>query len=270
MRGMEFGLGEAGRVGRDQRQVATIGKLDQGLLGGLLGRIAAPRQLDIEPPGEQPFERVRIARRRIGLFARQQLGERALGAAGQRDQPVGAPFEHRDRHVRLLVHRPFEMGGRDERAEIVVPRRVLRVERQPVDDQLVDPGPPDREQGADDRLDAVLLGRVRKGHRRVEPVAVGQRRGGEAELLRLLGDRLGLDRAFEHRIGGENPQRHEGLIGHGPNVCACAGFASVSWRLSTTQFLPGTGRNWTQGAVGKQLSVDKVDIFPGSSLVVAP
>ena len=53
---------------------------------------------------------------------------------------------------------------------------------------------------------------VGERHRGVEAVAVGQRDGGKVEPLRLLGDRLGLDRAFEHRVAGEDAKRDVGLI----------------------------------------------------------
>ena len=45
------------------------------------------------------------------------------------------------------------------------------------------------------------------GIARIEPVAVGQRDRREAELGRLLGDRLGLDRAFEHGEARKDAKR---------------------------------------------------------------
>ncbi len=56
MRGVHVRLGEIGRIGRDQRQVGGIGKVDQAGLGGFLDGVAAPRQLDIEPAREQGAE----------------------------------------------------------------------------------------------------------------------------------------------------------------------------------------------------------------------
>jgi hypothetical protein len=96
-----------GRVGRDQRQAALIGKLDQAGLGRLLDRIAAAAELDIEPPREQGFEPVGD---RLGVLALgDQPGERALSAPGQGDQAVGPPFERVERDMRVLLDRPAEM-----------------------------------------------------------------------------------------------------------------------------------------------------------------
>ena len=133
MRVVEVGFGETGRIGRDQRQVAGIGKFDQRGLGLALGVIAAARQLDIEAIGEQRFEPLDIMRRGGRLALGEQPRDRPFAARGQRDQPVGAPCERRERDMRLILHRPVEMRRRDQRAEIVVAGLVLRIERQPVD-----------------------------------------------------------------------------------------------------------------------------------------
>ena len=66
-----------------------------------------------------------------------------------------------------------------------------------------------RQLAADDRLHALGEAGIREGHGRIEAVAVDQSRRREAELLRLLGDRLGLDRTFEHGEAGKDSKRDE-------------------------------------------------------------
>ncbi len=127
--------------------------------------------------------------------------------------------------MRIILDRPPEMRRRHQRAQIVVSRRVLRKERQPVDDRgLAGLGPAaigrasDRQQCADDRLHAFALGRRREGHRRIEPVAVADRRRRKAQLLRMLGERLGIDGAFQHGEGGEDAKRYEEGRRHRPTM----------------------------------------------------
>ena len=49
-------LAELRGIGRDQRQVARIGEIDQRGLGRLLDCVAAPCQFDVEPGREQRFQ----------------------------------------------------------------------------------------------------------------------------------------------------------------------------------------------------------------------
>jgi hypothetical protein len=156
------------------------------------------------------LEAVEIGAGAVGLGFREQPGETALAARGQRDQPVGMAFERGEIDMRGHLDRAIEMRHRNERAQIVIALRVLGVERDPVErggDAVGHVGTAEAEHHADDGLDAVLLGGVRIGHRGVEAVAVGQRGGGKAERARLLGDRLGIDRAVEHGVAGKDAER---------------------------------------------------------------
>ena len=110
---VELGVGISGRIGRDQRQVARIGQLDQRRFGRLLDRIAAAAELDIEPAREQRLEPVEIVVRGRRLALGEQPRQRALAAAGQRDQAVGAPFQRVEGDMRLAP-RPAGRDGRDE------------------------------------------------------------------------------------------------------------------------------------------------------------
>src|SRR3546814_5027797 len=60
MRGVEIRLGVTDRIGRDQRQVAGIGKVDQRVFGGRFHRIITAHDLDIEPVREDLLKLVQI------------------------------------------------------------------------------------------------------------------------------------------------------------------------------------------------------------------
>src|SRR5687768_5647402 len=107
--------------------------------------------------------------------------------------------------MRGQLDRPAEARVADKVAEVAVPGYVLRVEWQPVErrrrraearSRAAPLGPRDREQAANDRLDAFLLGRSRERHRAVEPVTVAYRDRRETALDRQPRDRLGIDRAL--------------------------------------------------------------------------
>src|SRR3546814_15434916 len=83
------------RSGRDERQRARIGQVDQRRLGRLFGGVAAPREFYIEPSAEQGFELLDIIIGRGLLLVGEQPRERALAAAGQADQPVGPARKRR-------------------------------------------------------------------------------------------------------------------------------------------------------------------------------
>jgi hypothetical protein len=132
MRLVKARLGKAGGVGRDQRQAARIGEIDQPILGPRLSRIVAAADLDIEPVGKQLFQRRAIvcgcARLILGIEPRQ----RPLPARREAEQIVGPPGERLEADMGLLLDRPVKMRHRDKRAEIVVAAHGLRIERQPV------------------------------------------------------------------------------------------------------------------------------------------
>ena len=235
MRLVERVVGEAARVGRDQRQIAIIGEIDKRGFGGLLHCIAAPRELDIKASGEKRFQPVGIAACMVMLAVGEHPGQRALARPGQRNQPVGAPGERVDRHIGRMLDRAVEMRHRHQRAEIGIADIVLRIECQPVEHRLelaFMARPDDREEYAGDRLNPLRLARIGKGHGRIETVAVDQRDRRKAERARLLGDRLGLDRALQHGVGGKDAQRHETGMGHDASLGCQRRFQKPSPRFS--------------------------------------
>ena len=230
---MKAGLGVEGGVGRDQGQAVGVSELDQARLGGFLGRDSAAAQFDVEAVGEQLGEVVGIGARLGVLAIGEQPRERPLGAGGERDQPVGHPGQRVERDVRVFGDRAVEMRATDELAQIGVARLVLREQHQPVEH----PGGPDTggardaQRRANDRLDPLVETGVAERHRRVEPVAVGQRGGGEAQVRGVLGDRLGLDRALEHGEAGKDAQRDVGA-GH----CGTMGIAGPNRQRSCATY----------------------------------
>ena len=223
-------FGEIGGVGRHQRQVARIGEIDQCRFGALLGRIAAPCQFDIEPVGEQRLQTVEQGLGMALLAFGKQPRDRAFARTGEGDQAVGTAIEVADPDMRFEFERAFEMRLRHEMAQIVVPRLVLRKQRQVVDQLALCPfvaaWARHAQQRADDRLDAFGLAGIGEHDRAIQAVAVGDSDSGKAALLGQLGHRLGVDRAFQHRIGRQDTERDEGLEGHQANMRCGRGFAN--------------------------------------------
>jgi len=118
----------------------------------------------------------------------------------------------------LLLDRSAEMRRRHQRAQIVVARIVLRIERDPVDQRRAArqplPRPRHAEQSTDDRLDARRLARIAKGHDAVQPIAIRDRNRRKTPLTRRFRDRLGLDRPLQHGETGKDAQGNKGAIGH--------------------------------------------------------
>ena len=127
-------IAEVGRIGRDQRQVARIGELDQ-------RRPRPPPRPDRRGaparrragPGTAPASRSSSASARSRLALGEQPRHRALARPGQRDQALGAPVEIVERDMRLELERPVEMRAADQVAQVLPAGLVLRVERQVVD-----------------------------------------------------------------------------------------------------------------------------------------
>ena len=118
-------IGKERIVGRDQRQIMRIGEIDEIALDALLIRHAVAHQLDIEPAGEERGER---QQHRLGswlLPLDQQPSHRAVGAAGQRQQPVAVLFEHGDVDLRLLATAGLEEGFADQLQKIAIAGLVL-------------------------------------------------------------------------------------------------------------------------------------------------
>ncbi len=236
MRLMEIGYRIADRVGGDDRDTPVIGQFEQLRLGARLNLVQPPDDLDIQPVAEQPLQPVCISERRLVLFLREHARQPAFAPGGQRDQPVGPPLQRRERDMRVLFDRPVEMRHRHEVAEILIARFILRKQRQPVErrgDAIGHVGPLDAQQRPNDRLHPGLLGGVGIGHRGIKPVAITQPRRRKPQLTCPRRNRLGLDRAFQHCVGGEDAEGYETGMGHGRVICGEAQGSKPVDRLST-------------------------------------
>ena len=204
MGGVESRVGIGGRVGRDERQVARVGKLDQPRFSCLLDRVAAPGKLDVQPAGEELLQPVEIGGRLLLCPLGKQPGKCTLRARRQRNQAFVQTLELVEDDMRLFRQRPIEVRRRDELAQVRVALVVLGEQDQPIEGIAELRRPRDGEERPDHWLDALCDARVGKGHRRVKAVAVGQRHRRESELRCLGSDRLWLHRSFEHGEAGQD------------------------------------------------------------------
>ncbi|PAV92808.1 hypothetical protein WR25_06483 [Diploscapter pachys] len=102
----EAAVGKAARIGRDQRQVTIIGKVDQRLFGRFLHRVAPADEFDVQPVGEQRLQPVAIGARAVRLIFVEQARQSAFGPRGQRDQTIGSPFQRSEIDMRRQFDRP--------------------------------------------------------------------------------------------------------------------------------------------------------------------
>jgi len=130
---MEAGVGIGRRVGRDERQVASEGEVDQPLFGRFLDLIAATDDLNVKPIREQRLQPVEIGRGLAVLPVRKQPGERTLPARGQCDQAAGRAIERAKSDVRIFGDRAIEMGRRNQTAQVGITFLILGEQDQPVD-----------------------------------------------------------------------------------------------------------------------------------------
>ena len=186
-------------VGRYQRNAARVGELDQRGFRHPLGRDAVALQLDIEAIAEQACQRLAAAAGERALPGDDRGIERAAGAAGERNQPLGLAFEPSQLDVRRFVRRRFEKGTRIEPHQAAVAvlacgqqhdaRTLGRLPATTATDTraglLV--AEIDRQRAADDRLDADACHFLGKLERPEHVVGVGERERRLSVGLRQLG-----------------------------------------------------------------------------------
>ncbi len=207
---------EEGLVGGDERQAHPIGELDERGLGDAVGLAAVALQLDIEAVPEQPDERLAARAREISLAGDDRGVERAAGAAGERDQPVGLALEPGKLKMRPLVRRGLEEGARVEPHQAAIAARARgeehdarRLRRRAVAPARLLIGEIDGERAAHDRLDAGMRHLVGELERAEHVVGVGERERRLPVGLGELGETGDGQRAFEQRIGRVHVQMDE-------------------------------------------------------------
>lgn len=197
MRFVHMRFGKIGWIAGDQWQITGIGKVNQRRFRRFLHRIAAPCEFNIQPPRKQRLQSVRQRLRMNGLSFGKQARQPAFTRAGQRDQAIGEAFKIAQLYVRIEFQRTIKVRLADQMAEVVIPRFILRIERQVIDQT------PFRiarhaQQGADNRLNTFVKARLGEHDRTIQPVAVSNGDGGKPSLLRQLRHTLGLNRPFKH------------------------------------------------------------------------
>ena len=202
---IHVGLGEIDIVGGDQRQAHRIGHLDQPLLGqpfglGRTGAVAVALQFDIQPVGvdrRQPgHQRLRLGR----LPRPQEAADRAIGAAGQADQPPGMGGQLCHRHLRKRAPLADVEAG-VELHQIVIASLGLRQQHhrrriaRPLAGLCGVVG--QRDLAADDRLHPRARRQRGKLQRAEHVVGVGHGDGGHPGLLAQADQLLHRHRAFQ-------------------------------------------------------------------------
>ena len=214
---MDTVIEELDRIGGDDRQVQAFGQPQQAGFGTHLDRVSAARNLDIQPAGEVVDQRGGIIAGRLAIG--KQPCQRAIGAAGQAQQPRCAALEIGKQQMRLLIRFDAEVRLADQRDQIAITGRVLGKQHQPIVNRPCREGacsrPFDGDHGADDRLNASILGGGGKIHRREHVAAIGQARCRQPLPPTGLGEIFWLNRAFEHRIRRLQAKMHEAGVGRG-------------------------------------------------------
>ena len=223
------GVGEMHIVGRHQRQVHRIGHLDMAPLGQPLG-LRRPAlagmalQLDIEPVPERARQPLQERLRRRTLTALQEPPDRAIGAAGQADDPLGVAREILGRDMRHLPV-PAQVEPRVELHQVAVSGRVLRQQHHRRGRRHARPGRRGaRGQvhlAAHDRLHARGLRGHGKFQRGEHVVGVGHRHRGHAGRRAQARQALEPHRPLEKRIFAVQAQMDEsGCAGHAGSLGA--------------------------------------------------
>ena len=217
-------LREVHVVGRDQRQVALVGELDERPLDPALRVLAVALQFEVQPAVEQALQPVEHVRRRRRLAGRQKPTDGAARAPGQRDQPRGRAFQLGHRQSSHRSQFELEMGTAHQPHQVDVAFLALDQQGQPVDRRQLAPSrdaalllAPQAEIATDDRLHAALGGILGKFQRAEEVVAVGD---GDRRHRLALGERddlVDLVRPLGERVGGTNLEMDEISDGHGPS-----------------------------------------------------
>ena len=116
-------------IGGDDRQVVVEGRVEQHRLGDPFLAGAVALQFDIEPSGEGLGQLQRQRAGRVLLAGDRQPVDRAIGSAGEGDQPVGVAGQRLERHMRLFGAVGAQIGVRCQRHQVEVAGLVLGKQR---------------------------------------------------------------------------------------------------------------------------------------------
>ena len=189
-------------VGGHEGQLAPPGELDQRPHPRPVAAQEGPRQLDPEPLPERLAQARRAVLGEAAIAAHERRRQHAVRRAAAEADEAARPFQHGvERHRRLGQERPAGgraragVGGRQELAEVAVPRAVLDQQRQvqPLAAIL------DRQLAAGDGLQPDAARDVGEDERAAQVVVVGERQRVQAELHRPLGELVGMRGPVQER-----------------------------------------------------------------------
>ena len=226
------GLGKMDVVGRDQRQTALVGQINEWILDAALDLLTVPLQLQVKPAVEellQPLQHVSCSR---GLPGREQSADAAADAARYRQEAFGFPFEIRQMKARDRADLEFEVSAAHQPHQVEIALLVLDQESQPVDREQLARGrdaalflAANTEVAPDDRLNARFGGILREFEGAEEIVAVRNRDSRHGLRLGERHDGVDLVRTFGERIGGTDFEMDEIGDGHPPSS------PSILWKV---------------------------------------
>ena len=211
----EIGLGKKGRVGGDQWQVTRISHVNNRSLCRVFRRIAAAAKFDIKALRKQRLQLRQIRRCGRRLTLGQQPGQSPFAAAGKRNYATCKACHLFEGDIGIKLLRTVEMRHRHQAAQIIISGIILRIERQPIADELTVTGrTPNGKERPDNGLHALGFRTVLKRHNTVQAVTIAYCNCRKSELFGSITYSLRLNRTFQHRVGREHAQRDEGDISH--------------------------------------------------------
>ncbi len=203
-------------AGRHRRQPALLGERDELGIDPLLDVEVRVLELDVDPvAAEDLLEPVEL---RLGVAVAvllERLADAAGEAARERDQPAAVPLEQLPVDARLVVV-ALEVAERGQLDQVRVALVRLGEEREVRLSLLLDvPVVGDVDLAAEERLDALLAGRLEEVDRAGERAVVGEPDGRHLELGRAPGEVRDPAGPVEDRELGVDVEVDERRFGHG-------------------------------------------------------
>ena len=203
-------------VGRNERDIPRIGKVEQMRFDRALCRKSVALQLDVQPITEELQQGRAASFSQVELPGSDGLVEGSRWAAGERNQARARLCERGQRDMRRIVCGRFQECARREPHDVAIAVFIGRQQHQsrqrarmPGSAAVLLVGKVDRQRATNDRLDAGTGHLVGELKRAKHVVGVGERERRLSVGLRKLGKARNRQRAFQQRIGRMNVQMHK-------------------------------------------------------------
>ena len=203
-------------VGRNERDIPRIGKVEQMRFDRALCRKSVALQLDVQPITEELQQGRAASFSQVELPGSDGLVEGSRWAAGERNQARARLCERGQRDMRRIVCGRFQECARREPHDVAIAAFIGRQQHQsrqrarmPGSAAVLLVGKVDRQRATNDRLDAGTGHLVGELKRAKHVVGVGERERRLSVGLRKLGKARNRQRAFQQRIGRMNVQMHK-------------------------------------------------------------